>query len=336
MKVCKHMSGTSDAGVVSVDVSGSILQFKGQSGGDATVSAIAQDPAGRTATQSFGVTVKSQTPTTSYRIEVAFHSSVGPAARSVILGAASFWESVLADNEFFDYQVGGQASCGGYSAQVGTIDDLMIFVGAQDIDGAGGTLGHAGYCIVRTSGEKPVLGSMVFDAVDIDALVQSGDLTDVAIHEIAHVLGFGISWDDLGLLANPSSSNPDADTHFTGSAAITAFNQAGGTSYGGAKVPVENGGDDSHWRKSVFGLELMTPTLRSGVADPLSAISLQAFSDMGYAVRSGLADSYRLPGAVSALDIEGGVRVLDLSNDVRIGPVTVVDADGRIVRVIPN
>ena len=86
----------------------------------------------------------------------------------------------------------------------------------------------------------------------------------------------------------------------------------------------------------MFGLELMTPTLRTGVSDPLSAISLQAFSDMGYAVRSGLADSYRLPGTVSALDIEGGGRVLDLSNDVRIGPVTVVDADGRIVRVIPN
>ena len=331
-----YLAGTSDAGVVSVDVSGSILEFKGQSGGDATVSAIAQDPDGRTATQSFVVTIKSQTPTTSYRIEVRFHSSVGASARSVILGAASFWESVLADNEFFDYHVGGTASCSGYSTQVDTIDDLMILVGAQDIDGAGGTLGFAGYCIVRTSGEKPILGRMVFDEDDIDRLAQSGDLTDVAIHEIAHVLGFGGNWDDLGLLANPSSSNPDADTHFTGSAAITAFNQAGGTSYGGAKVPVENGGDDGHWRKSVFGLELMTPTIRSGVADPLSAISLQAFSDMGYAVRSGLADSYRLPGSVPAPDIEGGVRLLDLSNDVRIGPVTVVDADGRIVRVIPN
>ena len=148
--------------------------------------------------------------------------------------------------------------------------------------------------------------------------------------------GFGIAWGDQGLLANPSENDPDADTHFTGSDAIAAFNRAGGTSYSGAKVPVENGGDDAHWRNSVFGRELMSPTIVTGASDPLSAISLQAFSDMGYSVRSGLADSYRLPGSVPAADIEDATEVLDLSNDVRLGPVVVVDENGRIVRVIPN
>ena len=57
---------------------------------------------------------------------------------------------------------------------------------------------------------------------------------------------------------------------------------------------------------------------------------------MGYSVHSGLADSYSLPGTVPAPDIEGVARVLDLSNDVRMGPVVVVDENGRIVRVIPN
>ncbi len=85
----------------------------------------------------------------------------------------------------------------------------------------------------------------------------------------------------------------------------------------------------------MFGLELMTPAIRSGILDPWSAISIQAFSDMGYSVRSGLADSYRLLGTVPAPDIEGVARVLDLSNDVRLGPVVVVD-EGRVVRVIPN
>ena len=330
-----YTASASDDAIVFVDIQDSELEVKGVGFGTATVTVVATDQIGQTASHDFDVTVADAVDT-GYRIEVRFASSVGTSARPAILGAASFWEAVLADNEFFDYNVGGLASCGGYSTQVGTIDDLLILVGTEYVDGPRGNLGYAGYCIVRTSGEKPILGRIVFDEDDIDRIERTGDLTDVAIHEIAHVLGFGINWDDLGLLANPSGSNADADTHFTGSEAITAFNQAGGTSYGGAKVPVENGGDDSHWRKSVFGLELMTPTLRTGVSDPLSAISLQAFSDMGYAVRSGLADSYRLPGTVSALDIEGGGRVLDLSNDVRIGPVVVVDENGRIVRVIPN
>lgn len=37
-----------------------------------------------------------------------------------------------------------------------------------------------------------------------------------------------------------------------------------------------------------------------------------------------------------APDVVGGARVLDLSNDVRMGPVVVVDENGRVVRVIPN
>ena len=86
----------------------------------------------------------------------------------------------------------------------------------------------------------------------------------------------------------------------------------------------------------MFGLELMTPTLRTGVSDPLSVISIQAFSDMGYSVRSGFADSYRLPGTVPAPDMQDAMELLDLSNDVRMGPVVVVDENGRIVRVIPN
>ena len=259
-----YTASASDDAIVFVDIQDSELEVKGVGFGTATVTVVATDQIGQTASQDFDVTVADAVDT-GYRIEVRFASSVGASVQSAILGAASFWETVLADNEFFDYDVGGLASCGGYSTQVGTIDDLMILVGTEYVDGPRGTLGYAGYCIVRTSGEKPILGRIVFDEDDIDRIERSGDLTDVAIHEIAHVLGFGINWDDLGLLANPSGSNADADTHFTGSEAITAFNQAGGTSYGGAKVPVENGGDDSHWRKSVFERHFPSGLLRHGV-----------------------------------------------------------------------
>ena len=329
-----YTAGTSNPAIAVVEPYGSLLEVKGEGAGTARITVVASDQNGRSATQSFDVTVTGA-PDTGYTIEVRFTSSVEGSVQSAVLNAASFWESVLADNEFFDYEVNGIASCGGYSSQVGTIDDLMVYVATEDIDGTQGTLGYATYCIVRVRGEKPILGRMVLDNADIGRL-SSTDLRELAIHEIAHILGFGSAWEDQGLLANPSENDPDADTHFAGSDAITAFNQAGGTSYVGAKVPVENGGDDGHWRKSVFGRELLTPTIGTGVSDPISAISIQAFSDMGYAVRSGFADSYRLPGSVPAPDMQDATEVLDLRNDVRMGPVVVVDENGRVVRVIPN
>ena len=59
-------------------------------------------------------------------------------------------------------------------------------------------------------------------------------------------------------MGNPSKEDPDADTYFKGPLALAAFNAAGGLRYQkGMKVPVENGGNDGHWRQSVFGSELM-------------------------------------------------------------------------------
>ena len=95
------------------------------------------------------------------------------------------------------------------------------------------------------------------------------------------------------------------DTHFTGTNAIAAFDAAGGTSYTGAKVPVENDEDagqvDAHWRISVFGYgELMIGTLRSSSPLlPMSAITVQSMADLGYTVNAGAADGYALPSSSS-------------------------------------
>ena len=105
-----------------------------------------------------------------------------------------------------------------------------------------------------------------------------------ALHEIGHVLGFGTLWDRFGYLQDPASgaASRPPDTHFRGELAIAAFDRAGGASFPGAKVPVENdttrypGAEDSHWRESVFGDELMTGGARGnrGTFEPLSSVTV--------------------------------------------------------------
>lgn len=194
----------------------------------------------------------------------------------------------------------------------GVIDDLRIYARVASIDGAGGTLARAGPAFVRGSSDLPAVSLITLDLDDIGGF-SATDLRGVVLHEIAHTLGFGTSWDDLGLLASPSIDedgepiSPVPDTHFTGSEAIAAFDAAGGTSYTGEKVPVENMGGsgtaDGHWRNSVFGIrELMNGyrILGSGSAEAMSLVTIQSMADMGYEVDVDEADTYTLPLATSS------------------------------------
>ena len=99
---------------------------------------------------------------------------------------------------------------------------------------------------------------------------------------------------------NYNPIDPAPDTHFNGLKAVAAFDAAGGSSYTGAKVPVENmggsGNRDSHWRESVLDNELMTTHIvLSSENNPLSAITIQAMADIGYSVDVTQADAYTLP-----------------------------------------
>ncbi|WP_419167229.1 hypothetical protein [Candidatus Palauibacter sp.] len=125
------------------------------------------------------------------------------------------------------------------------------------------------------------------------------------------------------------------DTHFTGSGAVAAFNAAGGTSYTGGKVPVENtrSGRDAHWRESVFATEVMAPTISAVNPSSLSAITIRSLSDLGYAVDAGLADPYSVPSPDIAPERLG--PVIEFGDDILRVPLRVVDENGRVVRVIP-
>jgi leishmanolysin len=209
----------------------------------------------------------------------------------------------------------------------GTIDDILIDVLLQPIDGPGAVLGASGPCLVRSSDNLTVYGIMYFDTADLDFLESLGFFDEVVVHEMGHVLGFGTLWNfNRSLLADVGTTDP----RFTGPLAIAAYDKLGGS----GTVPVE--GDEggagtlySHWDEATFYNELMTGFLNgSADANPLSNLSVAAMGDLGYVVNLGSGDRYQLPrsgGPNLAVQGAAGPRGLDLARgELLVRPTMVV------------
>jgi hypothetical protein len=224
------------------------------------------------------------------------------------------------------------ATCGGQAVSE-TIDDVLVFAEVVPMDGIGGILARAGPCYVRASSHLPVLGHMQFDSADVAQLEAAGHLDSVILHEMLHVVGFGIVWSDLSLLIGSGTDDP----YFVGSGAKVAFQAFNdGGSYLGNPVPVENTGGaatvNAHWRETVFKTELMTGFL-SGTTQPFSRTTAASLSDLGYVVDLARADPFSIlssPLAASAAT-EADRPEPSLKDDVRLAPPIAVDDTGEPV-----
>lgn len=253
-------------------------------------------------------------------------------------GAAARWETIIT-GDITNQPTGpvGIGECANARAINETVDDVMIIVRLEAIDGPGQVLGAAGPCGIRSAPSSlPFIGVMNFDTADLATLEAGGGFGDVIVHEMGHVLGIGTIWDIKGFLENPSpDTGTGLDTHFDGAFAIAAFNAIGGTPYsGGAKVPVENsqggaGTRNSHWRESVLDRELMTGFYDPGVANPLSILTVQSLRDLGYVVDNGAADPITIVTSVMAGEGPAAGPQLLLKDDIRRGPIHRVDGRGR-------
>jgi hypothetical protein len=272
-------------------------------------------------------------PPAAFQIEVRFIGNQPTAAqRAAFDQAAARWSTlILGDIE--DVEVSVPASeFGCYPALDETIDDLVIFADIITIDGAGGVLGQAGPCLIRTEGLLSVVGRMRFDVADVTTLEANGRLNDVILHEMGHVLGIGSLWTLQGLLQGRGGGDPI----FTGATARAAFLAATGPAgYSGAIVPVENTGGagtrDGHWRESVATNELMTGFLNAGT-NPLSAITVTSLRDQGYLVNDAAADQFSLAALLRSL----GAPPLQLQEAPLPGPVLTVNRRGRVTGAVPR
>ncbi len=279
-----------------------------------TVTVAAADAAGNQGTATLAITYTPASTSSPYTITLDIESSLTTAERSAFENAASRWSSIITQGLPSITASIAQGACSGLptTAFNGVINDLRIAVEVIPMDGPGGILGQGGPCLVRSSDGLPAFGIMEFDSADLATLQSQGLLQDTILHEMGHVLGFGTLWGTL--LTGKGTTNP----RFVGAQAEQAWHALGGS--GG--VPVENcldannnpipncgaGTEDGHWREAIFGNELMTGFLNSGV-NPLSRVTIGSLADLGYSVDESKADPYSLPAGVTTQDLNAVTRL---------------------------
>jgi hypothetical protein len=278
-------------------------------------------------------------PASTFRIEVRYADGTNPttAQRAAFDAAVARWTSLVVSGGP-PYLINENAGCGNLLGQ--TVDGVVITVVLRPL--SGNILGSAGPCILRDQGLLPVQGFMEFNTTFLGQLEQSGQLNAVVLHEMAHVLGFGTTWNYNGLPGSSSNhlldGSPGSDPTFNGSAARAAFygSMSLGFAFSGTPVPVEGlpygpGTAYSHWRKATFANELMTGIL--GLPpNPLSAVSVASLRDLGYQVNDAVADSFSFMAAVQAYGQPG----LQITEGQLSGDILVINRQGRRVGSIPR
>ncbi len=217
-----------------------------------------------------------------FDIEINFlDDSLNSSQQNVFIDAAARWEGIIIE-DIPDVFV----------TDIGLVDDVVIDVGAPEIDGVGGILGQAGPTAIRSDSFLPATGIMNFDMADVDDLEANGLLEDVILHEMGHVLGIGTLWGLNDFVIGAGTNDPQ----YVGSQATAEYNDLFGLN--GSSIPVANTGGsgtrDAHWRESVFDNELMTGYIDAG-DNPISRVTVASLADLGYEVNLAAADSYSAP-----------------------------------------
>lgn len=280
-----------------------------------------------------------------FAIEVRFlGSAFTPARQQVFQDAADRWAEVII-GDLSDIPLNKPANnCGaGEPAVNETVDDLLIHAIIEPIDGAGGVLGSAGPCLVRTSGAGlPAYGVMRFDSADVAALEADGSFPGIILHEMGHVLGIGTLWDFYGFLdytTNPTGQQCNQATNFTvkptfnGAGAIAEFATLGGSGQPPAEDEFGQGTKCGHWDEGFFDTELMTGFAEATPLLPLSRLTGASLADIGYTVGLTSADPYSIPACspgCTALRAQDEGRLI---NEILLYPRGMVTPNGKVVPV---
>jgi hypothetical protein len=262
-----------------------------------------------------------------YTITLRFINPPTTEQRQFFEAAAAKWQSILVGDVPNASGTIPARSCGNSiktPSFKGTVDDVLIDVLLEPIDGPGAVLGSAGPCLARNADLLTLYGVMFFDTDDLAFLQQNNVLDEVVVHEMGHVLGIGTLWNFGRTLLQGTATDP----RFVGPNAIAGFHAVNGR---GATIPVEEDGGPGtrfgHWDDDTFDTELMTGFIGLGES-PLSVMTVGSMADLGYVVNNNAADSYRVKGRqerVDATEETASVRINLAARERLIRPLGVVE-----------
>jgi len=253
-----------------------------------------------------------------YQITVRQSSVFTPSQQDLIAAATTRWQQVVRTGMPDVVSPPGDitaANCAseGLPSFSGAIDDLLIDIRIEPIDGPSQVLGYAGACFSRVSNGLPYFGLMVIDSADVANMEVAGTLDDVILHEMGHIIGIGIDkWTSklVALDGRPVASS--TDPRFNGTVAASRWQLLNRTGLPPVEEDQGPGSNLGHWDEAVFNTELMTPFAEQpGIATPLSAVTIGALADLGYGVDLAAADAFSL----SPLALRDGVKVISTKRD---------------------
>jgi hypothetical protein len=312
------------AGLIGTDSTGTarIDWRMGSTPGSYSLTALAAGEAGLTRTLTANATALSS----AFNVEVRYLGGAPSAAmQSAVTAAVARWRAVIS-SDLPDAALDRAAGeCfANQPAIAETVDDILIYVETDGIDGVGGILGAAGPCLIRSLSRLPSMGYMHLDVADAAQLAASGQLQDVVLHEMGHILGVGTLWEDRGFVVDSGSTDP----RYNGTAGVQGYRDLGGLS---STVPLENSGGpgtaDTHWREATFAYELMTGYI-SSADNAMTGMTIGALQDLGYAVSYAPAEPLTVAaGSLAQLR----ARPRRLIERTLPSPIIVVDQGGREV-----
>ena len=191
---------------------------------------------------------------------------------------------------------GESARCGFRLAPAVTTRGVVVALVVDRLDGPGRGIAGARPCRSRVRPDRPGLatttGIVTLDSADLRDFLAEGDSVrfEILVHEVMHVLGFGVFWDDaLRVRFDPPLVRATPFPSYVGPRALAAWNRLLPVNR-----PLSMQAGFGHWDEATVGRELMSP-LTDGEPEPFSTISVQALADLGYVVTSGGIDPYAPP-----------------------------------------
>lgn len=258
-----------------------------------------------------------------FDIELRFINEPTARQREVFESAVDRWEKIIVRDEP-DFTGVAIPNFDGSSFLIGEdeiLDDIIIEVVLEPIDGPGSILGSAGPIFIRLPEETTITGLMRFDTADLETLEAANQFENVILHEMGHVLGIGTLWQNKNLLV--INTLEDAiDPDYLGERG----NHFWKTKRGEGLLPVEGaffnpdgsfffrpGTSFGHWDEGTLFNELMTGFLNGGVVNPLSRITSGSLEDLGYGVAP-RGEQYDLPSATNTRILttdENGINIAE-------------------------